>query len=159
MPYSRREGIINGGMTERALYTDGFERAVMIEKSRQPYNRVQLQESQGYGGIVQVHLPTLDLLDQSSRKSILVHFESDGQCSCRRDARAYSTMLGAFNSAMELQRTAPKILITKRIMTENVSALLHEVLGGTVCPSFRTGTPLFLLRTEGKNANQDQSGY
>jgi len=62
-------------------------------------------------------------------------------------------MLGAFNGAMELQGTAPKVLIAKRIMTENVAALLHEVLGVTVCRSSRTG-PLFLLRTEGKNANQ-----
>jgi hypothetical protein len=77
---SRRERVIDRGVTDRALDTDGSRTAVGIQKCRHAHDCVGLQKRDGRGWIVHIHLASLDRRDDIRRRQgFCVHLQPEAQ--------------------------------------------------------------------------------
>src|SRR5690349_6967348 len=95
----------------------------------------------------------LDLLCQCWGKSVFVYFESDSQGCGRRHSGPDAAVLRAFNGSMQLQCASPEIRVAKRVIAENVSALLNKVFTMLIylCIGRVEMSSMSLLRIKGKD--------
>jgi len=119
---ARKQRIVYGGMTKRALNPNGGEMAGLIKKASQANNRVQFQESQSRYRAVEVYRAVSNGLTIRSRQSVHIDFEAELQCGAWRQTAAHAAQGNTFNCAMQLKRAAPEILIAKCIESECLSA-------------------------------------
>src|SRR5580765_324361 len=116
-------------MAEGALDSDRAERAVRIEKTGQTNNRVQLEQGESRGGVLEIDSPKFQCRDQVGRQRVYVHFEADGQRSGRAYTRPYAAKLCAFDGLVEVKRVTPEGFIAECVETKSLPALIGQLLG------------------------------
>src|SRR4029077_629975 len=127
MPDAGGEGIIDGGMTERALDAHGIEAPLAVKMSSDPNHCVKFEQGQSGSRIIKVDLTVFDLLHQLCGKRVSIDFQTNTERRLRADTRADTTVLLPSNCLMKTEGAAPKGFVTESIEPENLLALLEHL--------------------------------
>src|SRR5579864_284995 len=110
-PRSKR--IVYARMAEGALNPHRANLPVFVKEAGDSDNRIQFQERQRRGWIVQVNFAGFELLYQRFRQSICVHFQADREGGLGAYPAADTAILLARDCFMKLQRAAPESLASE----------------------------------------------
>ena len=125
---SRRERVVDGRVTKRALDAHRLDAAVGVGEGGDTDDGVELEQGDGRRWIVEVDLAGLDLFLQSVWQRVCIDLEADGQRGFWRDARADAAVFLTGNGFMQLKRVAPEGLAPERLVAEGFLALIEHRL-------------------------------
>ncbi len=116
---ARRERVVDGRMTKRALDAHRPDAAVGVGEGGDADDGVELEQGDGRGWIVEVDLGRFDLLLQSARQRVCLDLEANGQRGFWRDARTDTAVFLTGNGFMQLKRVTPEDLAPERLVAES----------------------------------------
>src|SRR5262249_26451758 len=149
---SRREGIVDGRMTERALNADRAQRAAPVEKARYTDDRVEFDQCQRDGRVVRIH-QALAQLPQHRRERVEVHLETDRERGLRADAAADAAEAAALDGLVQLERVAPERFVAEGIEAEGVAPGGDQIVLGI--PVMRAA--LISIARVGRQSGEEQT--
>jgi hypothetical protein len=97
--------------------------------SESSINRLQIEQRNCGGRIVEIDCAVLQAGDYGWRQRIEVHLQTDSQRSFRADARSHAARLNTCDRLMKFKSVSPERFISKGVESEGASARKHHVLG------------------------------
>jgi len=113
-------------MAQRTLDARGLQRSLLVENSGNANNRIQLQQRQRRGGIIEIALTFLQRLHKRRRKRIDIHFQPHRQRRCGTNSGTHTAKLCPFDRLMQMNRIASKRFIAERIKAKNFPATIGQ---------------------------------
>src|SRR6185312_17260147 len=93
------------------------------EESFEAHNGVELQQKQCGRRVLEVYSSGTERGDYRSRQCIQIHFKAEVQSGIRADSTPHTAEPRAFDSAVQLEFSAPEVLVTERVEPECIAAL------------------------------------
>ncbi len=114
-------------MAERAGDADarGTGSVPLVERL-DAHDRIRLEQLERRLDVVEVGRAAANRGHGGSWELVEIDLEAELQRLSRREAGSHSAVPLAGDGAMELERVAPEILVAKRVVTEDISALLQH---------------------------------
>src|SRR6267154_5339654 len=113
-------------MADGTLDAHGFQVARLVEESGKAHDGVQLQQCDGDGWILKIDLAGFQSADEGLWQCILIDLEPHGERSVWIDTRPHPSQLLSLDRFVNLKRTAPEVLIAKRVITKCVAAAVKH---------------------------------
>src|SRR6266566_4662580 len=113
-------------MAQRALDANRPDVSARIEETGDAHNRVELQQRERGGGVIEIHLPLAQLLCQCFGEGVDVHLEPDRERRLGADSRTYAAVPLPGNGLVQLQRVTPERFITERIEAEGLPSIFEH---------------------------------
>src|SRR3989449_9161975 len=126
---ARGERVVHGRVAECALDPDRSDAAVGVEEPADAHHRLQFEQRQGGGRIVEVDLAGLELLLQRLGQRVRVYLEADRQRCLGADTATDAAVLLAGDRLVELERVAPERFIAEGVEAEDLSPFPHHARG------------------------------
>jgi len=114
-------------MTQRARDADRFQ-VVTLEEAPHADDGIELDEGHRYRGIVKIDRVLAQRTDDLSGQCVHVYLQPQIERSLRSEAAAHAAEALALERALEVQRTAPEILIAEGIEPEGLAARRERTL-------------------------------
>src|SRR5262249_35446197 len=118
---SRREGIVYGGMTQRALDADRFDILLSVEKSRDTDDGIQLQQRESSSGVVQIDSSFRDALAHGIGQRVHIHLQSHSQRRFRTDAWPHTPELLSGDRLMQLKCITPEPFVPEGVEPKDLA--------------------------------------
>src|SRR5581483_9112967 len=115
-------------MAQGALRPQRSDLPRVVEPARQTEHGIELEQGERRGGIVEIHLPGLELCFQLLGQGIGVHFEADRERGLRAHARPDAAVFRARDRLVELQGVAEEGFRAVGIEAEDLPALFDHAL-------------------------------
>src|SRR5580765_4172977 len=143
MTDSWSQRIIYGGMADGALDSHRSQASGMVKESGETHDSVQLQQRDGHRRILEIDLSCLESTDKGLWQRILIHFQSHREGGLRTNAGPHPSKLFSFDCLMNLERTAPIVLVSERVVTKCVAAAIDH----TECMEIHSAITVLVIRS------------
>ena len=120
-----RKRVVHSRVTQGTLNSERSQAILPVKETRHADNRIELQQRQCIGRVVQIHLPGGQFPFQRLGQSIHVHFQSNGQSGAGAYTGADPAQIGSLNRLVQLEGVTPECLIPERVIPEDVPALVY----------------------------------
>ena len=130
------ERIVDGRVAEGAGDAEPLDAVAIVAQCRlDPDDRIELEERQRHGGVIEVDFAEPDVLLDVLGYCVDVDLETDGERGRGTDAAAHATVLVACDGHVQSQGVGPPGLVAERLVAEDLAAPLEQSLRVRVdCP-------------------------
>src|SRR5215471_4823484 len=116
-------------MTQGALNSHRNQFPLLVEVAGYADNRVELEQGQSRGRIVEIDLATFELIDEAGGQGVQVNFQTYGERGLGTYSWTDTAQFFSGDRLVEMQSIAPKGFVAKSVVAKNLLTLLQHLLG------------------------------
>src|SRR5437870_13614598 len=122
MTDSWSQRIVDGGMADSTLNAHGFQVARLVEESGKAHDGVQLQQCDSDRWILKIDLAGFQSADHGLWQCIHIDLKPHYERSLWIDPKLHSSQPLSLDRFVDLNRTAPEVLVAERFIMNCVPA-------------------------------------